>query len=241
MAKQLNVLITGANRGIGLALTRAYLERGDRVAATCRVPAKAGDLNALKETFRDDLLIPRVDVNLGRSVLAAAEQVEEHFPRLDVLINNAGISPGRAQDGLEALEMTQLRDAFETNALGPLRTTRAFLPLLRKSKQARVVNVSSGLGSLSHKPPERDRFYAYAASKAALNMFTRVSAAEFREEGICIVSITPGWVRTEMGGAEAKLDPAAVADEMVAAVDTLTMEQSSLWLDRHGQVSDFAW
>ncbi len=241
MAKQLNVLITGANRGIGLALARAYLDRGDRVAATCRQPAKAGGLHALKETFRDDLLIPRVDVNLGRSVAAAAEYVEEHFPRLDVLVNNAGISPGRAQDGLEALEMTQVRDAFETNAIGPLRTTRAFLPLLRKSKTPRVVNVSSGIGSLSRKPPERDHFYAYAASKAALNMFTRVSAAEFRAQGICIVAVTPGWVRTDMGGAEAQLDPAPVAEELVAAIDTLTMEHTSLWLDRHGKVSDFAW
>ncbi len=240
MTKQLNILITGANRGIGLALTRAYLERGERVAATCRQPAKAAELHALKEAHRDDLLIPRVDVNLGRSVAAAAEHVQEHFPRLDVLINNAGIAPGRAQEGLETLEMTQLRDAFETNALGPLRTTRGFLPLLRKSKLPRVVNVSSGMGSLSRKPPERHH-YAYAASKAALNMFTRVSAAEFKEQGVCIVAMTPGWVRTELGGSDAELDPAAVASEMIAAIDGLTMEDTSLWFDRHGKVSEFAW
>ena len=241
MAKQLNVLITGANRGIGLALTRAYLERGDRVAATCRHPAKASDLHALKDTFRDDLLVLRMDVNVGRSVLAGAEDTEEHFPRLDVLINNAGISPGRAQDGLEALEMTQVRDAFETNAVGPLRTTRAFLSLLRKGKTPRVINISSGIGSLTRKPPERHLFYAYAGSKAALNMFTRITAAEFREQGICIVAVTPGWVRTDMGGAEAQLDPATVAGELVESIDTLTMEHTSLWLDRHGKVSDFAW
>ena len=240
MSKQLNVLITGANRGIGLALTRAYLERGDRVAATCRQPAKAAELHALKTTYRDDLLIPRIDVNLGRSVTAAAEHVQEHFPRVDVLINNAGVSPGRAQEGLETLEMNQVRDAFETNALGPLRTMRGFLPLLRKSKQPRVVNVSSGMGSLSRKPPERHA-YAYAASKAALNMFTRVCAAEFKDQGICIVAVTPGWVRTDMGGSDAQLDPEAVAGEMIAAIDDLTMEQTSLWFDRHGKISEFAW
>ena len=240
MAKQLNVLITGANRGIGLSLTRAYLERGDRVAATCRLPAKAGELHTLKETYRDDLLVLRVDVNLGRSVAAAAEHVQEHFPRLDVLINNAGIAPGRAQEGLETLEMTQLREAFDTNSLGPLRTTRTFLPLLRKSKQPRVVNVSSGMGSLSRKPPEK-HYYAYAASKAALNMFTRISAAEYKEHGICIVAVTPGWVRTDMGGADAELDPAVVASELVASIDTFTMEHTSLWFDRHGKISEFAW
>ncbi len=240
MSKQLNILITGANRGIGLALTRAYLERGDRVAATCRQPAKAAELHALKESYRDDLLIPRIDVNLGRSVAAAAEHVQEHFPRLDVLLNNAGVAPGRAQEGLETLEMAQVRDAFETNALGPLRTTRAFLPLLRKSKQPRVVNVSSGIGSLTRKPPERHH-YAYAASKAALNMFTRIAAAEFKEQGICIVAVTPGWVRTDLGGSDAELDPAAVAGELIASIDGYTIEQTSLWFDRHGKISDFAW
>ena len=179
-------------------------------------------------------------MNLGRSVAAAAEHVQEHFPRVDLLINNAGVAPGRAQEGLETLEMTQVRDAFETNALGPLRTTRAFLPLLRKSKQPRVVNVSSGIGSLSRKPPGK-HYYAYAASKAALNMFTRIAAAEFKEQGICIVAVTPGWVRTDMGGADAELDPAVVAGELVASLDHLTIEQTSLWFDRHGKISDFAW
>ena len=240
MAKQLNVLITGANRGIGLALTRVYLERGDRVAATCRHPAKASELHQLKETYRDDLLILRIDVNLGRSVLAGAEDTQEHFPRLDVLVNNAGVAPGRKQEGLETLELAQVRDAMETNALGPLRTTRAFLPLLRKSKQPRVVNVSSGIGSLSRKPAEVHH-YAYASSKAALNMFTRITAAEYREQGICIVAVTPGWVRTDMGGSDAELDPAVVASELVATIDGLTMEQTSLWLNRHGQVSEYAW
>ena len=240
MSKQLNILITGANRGIGLALTRAYLERGDRVAATCRQPAKAAELHSLKETYRDDLLLLRIDVNVGRSVTAAAEHAGEHFPRLDVLLNNAGVAPGRAQEGLENLEMAQVRDAFETNVLGAMRTTRAFLPLLAKSKQPRVVNVSSGLGSLTRKPPEK-HYYAYASSKAALNMFTRVAAAEFRDRGICIVAVTPGWVRTDMGGSDAELDPAAVAGELIASIDGYTIEQTSLWFDRHGKISDFAW
>ena len=240
MSKQLTVLITGANRGIGAALTQAYLERGDRVVATCRHPAKAAALHKLKETYRDDLLMLRIDVNLGRSVTAAAEDTEKHFPRLDILINNAGIAPGRARDGLEALEFAEVRDAMETNALGPLRTMRAFLPLLRKSKGPRVVNISSGIGSLSRKPAEVHH-YAYAASKAALNMFTRITAAEYKSQGVCVVAVTPGWVRTDMGGADAELEPAAVAGDLITSIDALTMGQTSLWLDRHGQISEYAW
>ena len=240
MSKQLIVLITGANRGLGLALTRAYLERGDRVAATTRHPARAAELHQLKETYRDDLIILRADVGLGRSVTATAEDASLHLPRLDVVINNAGVAPGKPEQPLETLELAQVRDALETNALGALRTVRAMLPLLRKSRQPRVVNVSSGAGSLS-KPAGKKPNYAYAGSKAALNMFTRLMAEEFREQAICIVAMTPGWVKTDMGGADAELEPATVASEMVEAIDRLTIEQTSLWLDRHGAVSEYAW
>lgn len=240
MSKQLIVLITGANRGLGLALTRAYLARGERVVATARHLAKAADLQKLKEAYRDDLLVLRADVGLGRSVAAAAEDASLHLPRLDVLINNAGIAPGKPDTPLEALELAQVRDALETNALGPLRTVRAFLPLLRKSQSPRVVNVSSGAGSLSNNPMDAP-YYAYCASKAALNMFTRIMAKEFREQAVTVVAMTPGWVRTDMGGADAELDADAVAGEMLASIDNLTIEQTSLFLNRHGAVSEYAW
>ena len=240
MSKQLIVLITGANRGLGLALTRAYLDRGERVAATTRHLGKSPELHQLKETYRDDLLILRADVGLGRSVNTAAEDATLHLPRLDVLINNAGIAPGKPDQGLESLELSQVRDAMDTNALGALRTTRAFLPLLLKSRQPRVVNVSSGAGSLSKNPIETPN-YAYCGSKAALNMFTRIMAREFRPQGLSIVAMTPGWVRTDMGGPDAELDANAVAGEMLESIDNLTIEQTSLFLDRHGKESEYAW
>ncbi len=240
MSKQLIVLITGANRGIGLALTRVYLERGDRVVATCRHPGKAADLQRLKETHRDDLQILRLDVDLGRSAATAAEVVAEHMLRVDVLINNAGINPGRMTEGLENLEFAEVRDAFETNAIGPIRVTRAMLSLLRKSAHPRVVNISSGAGSISHKAGDAHN-YAYAASKAALNMFTRVVASEFKAESICVVALTPGWVRTEMGGPDAELDAPVVAGEIATTIDGLTLEHTSQWLDSRGQPSKYAW
>lgn len=240
MSKQLIVLITGANRGLGLALTRAYLERGERVAATCRHLGKATELHRLKETYRDDLIILRADVSFGRSVDAAAEDAALHLARVDVLINNAGVAPGKPGQGLAILELAQVRDALETNALGPLRTVRAFLPLLLKSRQPRVINVSSGAGSLGRNALEGPN-YAYSGSKATLNMFTRLMAREFQPQGVCIVAMTPGWVRTEMGGENAELDAVTVAGEMVHSIDALTIEQTSLWLDRHGKVSEYSW
>ena len=240
MSKQLIVLITGASRGIGLALTQVYLQRGDRVVATCRQPSRAAELQKLKESYRDDLQILRLDVNLGRSATRAAEDMTEHLPRVDVLINNAGINPGRMAEGLQALEFSTLRDAFETNAIGPIRTTRAMLPLLLKSAQPRVINISSGAGSIAHKAGEAFN-YAYAASKAALNMLTRIMATEFKPQGVCIVAMTPGWVRTEMGGNNAELDANEVAGQIATAVDGLTMEHTSQWLDRTGAPSEYAW
>ena len=240
MSKQLIVLVTGANRGLGLALTRAYLDRGERVAATCRHLGKAVELQRLKETYRDDLILLRADVSLGRSVAAAAEDAALHLPRLDVLINNAGVAPGKPDQPLEGLELAQVRDAMDTNALGALRTTRSFLPLLLKSRQPRVINVSSGAASLSNNPIEQPN-YAYCGSKAALNMFTRIMAREFRPQELCIVAMTPGWVRTDMGGEAAELDAGSVAGEMLESIDNLTIEQTSLFLDRHGKESEYAW
>lgn len=240
MSKQLIVLITGANRGLGLSLCRAYLERGDRVAAACRPLSKTGELNKLKETYRDDLILLRADVGLSRSVTAAAEDATEHLPRLDVLINNAGIAPGRPNEPLETVDLALVRDAMETNALGPIRTVRAFLPLLRKSRLPRVVNVSSGAGSVSRTAIEGPN-YAYSGSKAALNMFTRIMARELQEQAVCVVAMTPGWVKTDMGGPDAELDAGEVAAEMINAIDGLTMEQTSLWLDRRGALSEYAW
>ena len=240
MSKQLIVLITGANRGIGLALARTYLQRGDRVIAACRLPTKSPELQALKETYRDDVFLARMDVDIDLSVQTAAEDIAAHLPRIDVLINNAGIAPGRGTDGLEALEFGHLRDAFETNAIGPLRITRALLGLLGKSSAPRVVNISSGAGSISRKANETFT-YAYSASKAALNMLTRIMATEYKERGICIVAMSPGWVRTDMGGGEAELDADEVSREIATAVDGLTIGQTSEWLDRQGATSEYAW
>ncbi len=241
-----HVLITGANRGLGLALTREYLARGEnyRVLACCRRPAAAPELEALRAEHPKTLHILRLEVGLGRAAKATAEAAAEWIPRLDVLINNAALAPGNPADTLAQLDLPNAREAFNINAIGPVRITRAFLPMLRqRGAGAKVVNISSGLGSLTKEgEPGDPPWYVYAATKAALNKFTRVMARELGAEGMIVVAISPGWVRTDMGGADAELSPEESASALVETIETkLTPAQNSQFLDRHGEISEYAW
>jgi NAD(P)-dependent dehydrogenase (short-subunit alcohol dehydrogenase family) len=192
-------LITGANRGIGLEVARQLALRGFTSILTARDLRKA---EAAAQPLRQSGLqvVPlQLDVTEQPSVDAARLSVEEQFGRLDVLVNNAAILYDSWQRA-ENARLDTVREAFETNALGAWRTCLAFIPLLRKSRQPRIVNVSSESGSLavmSAGPP------AYSVSKAALNALTCLLAAELRSARVLVNSVCPGWVATEMGGPDA--------------------------------------
>src|SRR6478609_3941823 len=126
-----NILVTGANRGIGLALTRRFLELGQRVFAGVRNPASARALADLPLELRERLTLIELDVTSDESVRSAAAQVLGHTPRLDVLVNMAGVSPAPHDARLDAVDLAKCREAFEINVIGPLRTAQAFAPLLR--------------------------------------------------------------------------------------------------------------
>ena len=145
----------------------------------------------------------------------------------------AGILPRPHDTKLENLDLQQCREAFETNALGPLRTSRGFLPLLRKAKKPRVVNVTSGCGSLSGK--DNGEFYAYGTSKAALNMLSLTFAFEFKKEGIICVALDPGWVKTDMGGSNAQLTPEESSQAIVKTVKELTLERTASFIYNNGK------
>jgi NAD(P)-dependent dehydrogenase (short-subunit alcohol dehydrogenase family) len=162
------VFITGASRGIGLGLTKIFLNLGDQVFAACRTPQKNAELQALKQKYTSQLILVSMAVNSDESVKKAAQEVAAQTAQLDLLMNNAGISPGPANAKLEDVDLKNCREAYETNVLGPMRVTREFLSLLRKSRNPRVVHTTSGLASLSGK--SEGGFYAYGVSKAALNM-----------------------------------------------------------------------
>ena len=232
------VLITGANRGIGLALAEALSRDGYSVIAGCRCPEAAADLQRLaSQTRLIDVVL--LDVNSDELTSAAVASVRKMGNRLDVIVNNAGLMPEKGDESITDLPLTHLRSAFETNVIGCARVIRAFLPVLRGSNRPRILNVSSGLGSISAR--DDASYYAYATSKAALNMLTRSIALELISEGIVTVAISPGWVRTDMGGLDATLSPKESAHSLVHAIRTVGLELNGQFLDRDGKPGVYAW
>lgn len=183
-------LVTGGNRGIGLELSRQLLDRG------CRVVLGSRDLEAGRRAAAHlDLLVCRLDVTDDVSVAAAVETVTAAHGGLDVLVNNAAIdydTDARASDA----DLARIERTLQTNLLGAWRVALAFLPLLRASGRARIVNVSSEAGSISGMTGGTP---GYAVSKAALNALTRLLAGELRRDRILVNAVCPGWTDTDMG------------------------------------------
>jgi NAD(P)-dependent dehydrogenase (short-subunit alcohol dehydrogenase family) len=198
-------LVTGAYRGIGLEVARQLAARGYAVVLTARDAAKAETAAAaLRDAGLEGVVVPApLDVTDGQSVEAARRFVEERFGRLDVLVNNAAVLYDSWQRA-ETADLRTVREAFETNTLGPWRVSQAFAPLLRRSPRGRIVNVSSESGSLASMGAGTP---AYGVSKVALNALTRMLADELRGAGVLVNSVCPGWVATEMGGPDAPRTP----------------------------------
>ena len=216
-------LVTGANRGIGLAFARLLCGRGDQVIATARRPEKARELAKLP------LRLEQLDVADEKSIAALAGRIEGE--PLDVLVNNAGIGEEGTRFG--RLSMKELEEAFRVNAAGPVALAQALLPNLRAGKRRAIVNLSSGLGSISEN--ESGGWIAYRASKAALNQLTRTVAAELNREGFVCIAISPGWVRTDMGGPGASLSPDESAAAMLEIIDRLKPSDTGRFFDYRGK------
>ena len=188
-------LITGANRGIGFEVSRQLGAMGYTVLLGCRNPALGQEA---QETLRaEDIEATSIALDMAdpASIEAAAAQVEQGYPHLDVLVNNAGIHYDTWQRASNA-DLAIVQEAITTNTMGPWRLSIALLPVLRRSQAPRIVNVSSGGGSIasmSGKTP------AYSVSKAALNAVTRMLARDLEGDGILVNAVCPGWTQTEMG------------------------------------------
>ena len=216
-----SVLITGANRGLGECLVHQFAAEGWLVFAAQR--SLAVDSTPARDVS-DRLTLIGLDVLDGASVARAAKLVSERSRGLDVLINNAAINPRPDYDSpLGQLDFEAIALTYDVNAIGPLRVIQGFLPLLERGAHKLIVNVSSEAGSLQHS--WRDRSYGYCMSKAALNMQTTILSRALAPKGINALAIHPGWMRTQMGGPDATLDPSDCARgiyQVIRAADAAT-------------------
>ncbi|MFI4937308.1 MAG: SDR family oxidoreductase [Candidatus Berkiellales bacterium] len=201
-------VISGANRGLGLATSEALANQGYLVVMLGREKDKIERAAAHLKEMQLNVIPYQVDITKDDQVKKLKETLANQFDHIDVLINNAGIILERLDDNFNASlsvmdeDINLIRQTFETNTLGSLRLCQALMPLLKKSKSGRIVNVSSGMGQLS----AMDGYWpGYRMSKTALNALTRILHSELREENspIKINSICPGWVKTDMGGPKA--------------------------------------
>jgi NAD(P)-dependent dehydrogenase (short-subunit alcohol dehydrogenase family) len=228
------ILITGTNRGLGLGMVQHYLQReGTYVFATCRNPASAIELNRLAATNPRRMTIIPLDVSDEAAIDASAETVRQHTDGLDILINNAAINPRHVQT-FENITPDLMRQVFQTNTLAPLLVVKAYLDLLKKGHNVRVVNISTQVGSMTWK--QSGGSYAYATSKAALNMVTRCLAADLRAYGIITVMLHPGWVQTDMGGSSAPLTIAESVSSILRLIDGLTDKHNGGFFKWNGEV-----
>lgn len=232
-----NIIITGANRGIGLALVKTYLLGGNRVFALCRQPQQADQLNELAASAGGQLTVHTVDMADADSITTFAGSLKD--TPVDVLLNVAGIVGGRTDSLLKApfseADFDDWRTAFEVMTIGPFRLTQAVLPNLIAAR-GKVMTVSSQIAA-SNWP--RGGLYAYGATKAAVNRLMRSLAFDLRDKGVTVALVHPGWVQTDMGGANAEITPQESAAGIKQVLDGLTLEDTGKFFKWNGE--EHAW
>jgi len=221
--------ITGTSRGIGLEFTTQLLKKGDIVLAGARHPEDSPELMELKSRHTENLHLFKLDVTKENMISEIAKKIP--VERIDVLINNAGILDRTNSFG--SLNFEKILQVLNTNTLGPLRMTQALLPYLSRSSKPRIVNVSSIMGSISDTYGGGSS-YGYKISKAALNMVTRMLAGDLRGYGIIVVSVHPGWVRTDMGGPGAPVTPEESVRGLIRVIENLKIEDSGSFIEYTG-------
>jgi NAD(P)-dependent dehydrogenase (short-subunit alcohol dehydrogenase family) len=214
------VVITGANRGIGLELARQFKQRGDQVVAACR---KSSD----KLAKLDVEVVEGVDVANDAAVGRLAASLEGRT--IDVLVNCAGIL---SDESLGDLDFDRMRRQFEVNSLGPLRVTAALRGSLGKG--SKVAIVTSRMGSIEDNTSGGR--YGYRMSKAAVNMAGRSLANDLKDGGVAVVILHPGFVRTDMTGHQGLIDPPESAAGLIARIDEVTLENTGTFWHANGEV-----
>jgi len=230
------IVITGASRGLGFYLTQKYLENGETVFAGARDITSA-KLQALKEKYPKRLVPVTLDVADTKSVNDAAKAMESYTDHLDIIINNAAIHCATSFEILERADIDDCLTTYNVNGLGPLRVVKACLPLVRKSKSAKIINISSESGSIG--ACGREKEFDYCMSKAALNMGTKLLANYLNKDNVRVFAVHPGWIRTDMGGPNAHLDPYGAACQLVELFEKMNHMDGPIFIDYEGK--EYPW
>jgi NAD(P)-dependent dehydrogenase (short-subunit alcohol dehydrogenase family) len=219
------ILITGANRGLGLEFVRSYAAEGWRVHACCRHPEKAKTLKAVE----GDLVVHKLDITDGLRVAGLARELADEA--IDVLLHTAGVYGPRS--GFGETDFDDWLDVLKINTIAPLRMAERFVEHVARSERKLIVSISSGMGSIAMN--DAGGSYPYRASKAALNMVVKGLSADLAARGIIAVALSPGWVQTDMGGSSAELTPEESVAGMRAVIDGLTPADSGRFLNYQGE------
>ncbi|MDJ0624821.1 MAG: SDR family oxidoreductase [Candidatus Caenarcaniphilales bacterium] len=225
------VLITGANRGLGLEFTKQYLKDGWKVFACCRNPFNAKELNELTKQFPDQLAIEGLDVSNHRLIDSLANDLNGTPIEIDVLINNSGVMGDKQNFG--EIDYCEWEEVLRINTFAPVKITEALIKNLEKGKQKKVINITSKMGSISDNTS--GGHYLYRSSKVALNMVTKSLSVDLKNKNITVVAIHPGWVVTDMGGPNALINANKSVSSIKDLINKLSLEDSGKFLSYDGK------
>src|SRR6266852_3670459 len=229
-----SILITGANRGLGLEFARQCAAAGWRVFACCRNPDQANSLQALAADSKERVSLHRLDVKDFGQIESLARDLRDE--PIDILLNNAGIyGPRQARFG--QIDYRVWAEVFAVNVMAPMKMAECFVEHVARSERKLIVGLSSLMGSIGE--TNQGQHYLYRSSKAALNMVVRTLALDLRDRGITAVVLHPGWVQTDMGGSQAPLKAPESIRGMLKVINGLSLRESGKFFSYDG--SEIPW
>jgi NAD(P)-dependent dehydrogenase (short-subunit alcohol dehydrogenase family) len=226
-----HILITGANRGLGLFLCKHFLNKGCRVYALLR--KQSSGITELKKKYMDNIFIYTTDVTDEKQLRETSEQIKAQTSGIDILINNAGVHLEHTRPDFSEIDFSVYLPTFKVNAVGPLMVIRNFLPLVKNGRIKLIVNISSEAGSIEN--AWRENEYAYCMSKAALNMASKILHNRLKKDKIKVLAVHPGWFSSDMGGAEAPITPEQAALKVTETILKDWHGKKTIYLDLEGK------
>ncbi len=226
------LLITGANRGIGLEFCNQYAADGWRVLACCRDPGKADALTKLATRYPEQIRLHALDVTNHAQIEQLAQSLSDIT--IDLLVNDAGVYPVADKDGFGHTDYAEWMTAFNINTMAPLKMVEAFVIQIASSKLKLIVTITSQMGSIDDNTSGGS--YLYRSSKAAANMVVKSLAVDLKAQGITSVAFNPGWVKTDMGGPDAMIPVGQSVSDMRKVINGLTLADTGKFIGNDGVV-----